>query len=82
VILSAEKVCRLFRGSCSGLAAQITPLHNQHTYSANHKNSHFTPTPFIVPTLLFFYCREQQHQPERSDRLDGLVVVFLFFHKP
>jgi hypothetical protein len=49
VILSAEKVCRLFRYR-SGLAARRLPLHKQHTYSANHKYSHFTPIPFIVPT--------------------------------
>jgi hypothetical protein len=53
VILSTEKVCRLFRYR-SGLAARRLPLHNQHTYSANHKYSHFTPIPFIIPTLLFF----------------------------
>jgi hypothetical protein len=56
VILSAEKVCRLFRYR-SGLAARRLPLHKQHTYSANHKYSHFTPIPSIpsiVPALLFF----------------------------
>ena len=57
MILSAEKVCRLFRYR-SGLAAHRLPLHKQHTYSANHKYSHFTPIPFIVPTLLSLYCRE------------------------
>jgi len=57
VILSAEKVCRLFRYR-SGLAARRLPLHNQHTYSANHKYSHFTPIPSIVPTRVFFIARE------------------------
>jgi hypothetical protein len=56
VIISAEKVCRLFRYR-SGLAALRLPLHKQHTYSANHKYSHFTPIPFIIPTHDVFVQR-------------------------
>lgn len=50
VILSAEKVCRLFRYR-SGLAARRLPLHNQHTYSANHKYTAISrlSRPFFPP---------------------------------
>jgi len=54
VIISAEKVCRLFRGFCSGLAVQITPLHNQHTYSANHKYSHIKSIRLLFPPVFLF----------------------------
>jgi len=58
VILSAEKVCRLFRYR-SGLAARRLPLHNQHTYSANQKYTAISSLSYLyVPTILFFYCRE------------------------
>jgi hypothetical protein len=60
VILSAEKVCRLFRYR-SGLAARRLPLHKQHTYSANHKytaisrlsHSLFPPVFFLLQGRYF-----------------------------
>jgi hypothetical protein len=55
VILSAEKVCRLFRGAYSGLAAQIAPLHKQHTYSANHKLQPYHAYTFIIPARVSFF---------------------------
>jgi hypothetical protein len=65
VILSAEKVCRLFRGFCSGLAAQIKPLPNQHTYSANYKYSPITPILSIIPALIFF-IKKKKATPEEG----------------
>jgi hypothetical protein len=54
VILSAEKVCRLFRYRF-GLAARRLPLHKQHTYSANHKYTAISRLSRLLfpPVLLF-----------------------------
>ena len=58
VILSAEKVCRLFRYR-SGLAARRLPLHKQHTYSANHKYTAISRIyRLLFPPFYFLYCRE------------------------
>jgi hypothetical protein len=58
VILSAEKVCRLFRYR-SGLAARRLPLHKQHTYSANHKYTAISRLYLSLshPVILLFQGR-------------------------
>jgi hypothetical protein len=88
VILSAEKVCRLFRYR-SGLAARRLPLHKQHTYSANHKYSHFTPIPSIIPALLFISLQGRYFKgivtPVNSSlhpSKDLPIVYYFFFSKP
>jgi hypothetical protein len=53
VILSAEKVCHLFRYRF-GLAARRLPLHNQHTYSANHKTAISRLSRLLFPPVLLF----------------------------
>jgi hypothetical protein len=54
VILSAEKVCHLFRYRF-GLAARRLPLHNQHTYSANHKTAISRLSRSLFPPCYFLF---------------------------